>query len=140
MPLCRYLCCITEPSDEESAIPVQAEDQWDAYRYMRNLRCVIILEGCRVYQHHSNFIKICNDCYERETIEYKKQFLSVFSHSLTHESTVHNQTRCTSCDKPIACIQPAENCPSCTDSFKHADRAHLDAGWGIPSVPSWTQE
>jgi len=66
--------------------------------YLRNIRCVIVLE--RVYQHNNTFIKICNDCNERETVEYKKQFLSVFSHSLTHQNTVRNQTRCTTCNKP----------------------------------------
>ncbi|KYN14656.1 hypothetical protein ALC57_13135 [Trachymyrmex cornetzi] len=136
MPLCHYLCCITESPDEELSTPVQAEDQWNAYRYLRNLRCVIVLEECRVYQHNSSFIKICNDCYEREATKYKKQFLPVFSHSLTHQSTVHNQTRCTTCNKPIACIQPAEDCLSCIESFIQADKAHLDPGWGVPSVSS----
>ncbi|KYN40079.1 hypothetical protein ALC56_05486 [Trachymyrmex septentrionalis] len=138
--LCRYLCCITASSDEELSTPVQAEEQWNAYRYLRNLRCVIALEGCQVYQYNNSFIKICNDCYERETVEYKKQFLTVFSHNLTHQNTMCNQTRCTICNKPIACIQSAEDCPSCIESFIHADRAHLDAGWGIPSVSSWTQD
>ena len=137
MPLCHYRCCVTESSDEESSTPVQTEDQQNAYWYLRNLRCVIVLEGCRVDRSTQySFIKICNDCYERETVEYKKQFLVIFSHSLTHQSTVRKQTRCTTSNKPIVCIQSAEDCLSCIESFIHA---YL-AGWGIPSVSSWTQD
>lgn len=105
----------------------------ETYGYLMELRCVKLLED-NIYQNTTNNYKICSSCYINTSDERKAEYAIIATHNLVHKNSVENHQNCTSCDKLIVRIKPADECRACIEEYLHTDKEYLDQGWGAPVV------
>ena len=118
---------------------VRPKDYPETYKCLLELRCVMTI-GERLYQRTVDKYKICDACFLAIPAENQVEFSIVVPHSLVHKDSVHDQTKCSFCYKPVVKVRPASDCRGCIEEYLHTDHEYLNDGWGAPVYARWIRE
>jgi len=118
---------------------VRPNDYPKAYEYLMELRCVMALEEY-IYQDINDNYKICIECYNNTSDEYKNAYAPVAPHNLVHKNSADNQINCTYCHKKIVQVKPAHECRGCIEEYLHTPQDYLNEGWGSQVIQRWQEE